>query len=318
MSALSDQNQTDASETLTPSTDPRERVMALLDGFTTETTPASAAKVADFREHLRPGTVVYITFLPGSNYLDTVAAAKRLREEGMTPVPHFAARSIPDTAMLEDYLARVTGEAGVERVLAIAGAVEKPLGQFTDSMQLLDTGLFDKHGIKTVGVAGHPEGSPDFSDEAALQAVKWKNAFAERSDADFHIVTQFSFEAAPIIDWDRQLTAAGNRMPIHIGVAGLASMKTLLNYAIACGIGNSAAFLKKQAKNVTKLLKAHAPDTVIAGLANYAAEDPACNVVNIHFYPLGGLKKTARWAYLAADGKFDMKKDSTFALHEEV
>jgi len=277
-------------------------IQALMSDFTVETTPTSAAKMADFREVLRPGATVYITFLPGSDYKETVATAKRLRDEGFNPAPHFAARSIESEAQFKDYLDRATSEAGVDHILTIAGALKAPLGPYSDSMELLNTGLFDQFGIKQIGVAGHPEGSPDMSDEAIAQAVAWKNGFAERTDADLHILTQFCFEAQPIIDWDRQLNAQGNTLPIRLGAPGIAKISTLLNYAMACGIGNSMQFIKKQAKNVTKLMKVQAPDILIHELAEYVANDPSSGIDGIHMYPLGGLRKTAAWSYAVADG----------------
>lgn len=283
-------------------------IMELMADFTVETTPTSAAKMSDFREVLRPGATVYITFLPGSDYRDTIATAKRLREEGFLPAPHFAARSIESEAQFKDYLDQAVSEAGVDHILTIAGALKAPLGPYADSMQLMETGLFDKYGIKQIGVAGHPEGSPDMSDEAIAQAVAWKNGFAERSDADVHILTQFCFEAQPIIDWDRQLNAEGNKLPIRIGAPGIAKISTLLNYAMACGIGNSMQFIKKQAKNVTKLMKVQAPDALLSDLANYKASDPDCGIDGIHMYPLGGLRKTAAWSYAVADGKIAANK----------
>ena len=156
---------------------PRQNVIDFLADFTAETTPFSAAKVDDFREILRPATTVFITFLPGSDFEDTIAIATRLKKEGLNPVPHLAARSIPDAAFLDEGLRRLRGEADIDEVLTIAGAVDQPLGAFSDSMQVLETGLLDKHGIKKVGVAGHPEGSPDMSDEAIASALKWKNDF---------------------------------------------------------------------------------------------------------------------------------------------
>ena len=277
-------------------------IQALMSDFTVETTPTSAAKMSDFREVLRPGATVYITFLPGSDYKETVATAKRLRDEGFNPAPHFAARSIESEAQFKDYLDRATSEAGVDHILTIAGALKAPLGPYSDSMELLNTGLFDQFGIKQIGVAGHPEGSPDMSDEAIAQAVAWKNGFAERTDADLHILTQFCFEAQPIIDWDRQLNAEGNKLPIRIGAPGIAKISTLLNYAMACGIGNSMQFIKKQAKNVTKLMKVQAPDILIHELAEYVANDQSSGIDGIHMYPLGGLRKTAAWSYAVADG----------------
>ena len=291
---------------LSKRSDPSKQVVEFLANFTAETTPFSAAKVDDFRQILRPGTTVFITFLPGSNFDDTVNVAARLREEGLNPVPHLAARSIPDKAFLDEGLRKLRDQADITEVLAIAGAVEAPVGEFSDTMQLLDTGLLDKHGIEKIGVAGHPEGSPDMSDQAIFSALKWKNNFAERSGANLYVVTQFCFEAAPIIAWDKAMQEAGNHLPIRIGIPGLATVKTLLNYAKACGIGNSMTFLKKQARNVTKLLTISAPDKLLCDLAEYSATDPACGIIGCHMYPLGGVKKTAKWTYAVVDGNFEM------------
>ena len=201
---------------------PRQSIIDLLSGFTTETTPGAAAKIADYRAHLRPGATMFITFLPGSSFADTVAVAVRLRREGFNPVPHFAARSIPSHAFLDENLARLTGEAGVDQALLIGGALNQPIGEFSNTMQLLDTGLFDRHGIGRIGIAGHPEGSPDIPDAQVRAALAWKNAFAERTGASLYIVTQFCFEAAPVIAWDERIQSEGNRLPVYIGIPGLA------------------------------------------------------------------------------------------------
>ena len=299
--------------------DPQQNIIDFLADFTAETTPFSAAKVDDFREILRPGTTVFITFLPGSDFEDTISIAARLKKEGLNPVPHLAARSIPDAAFLDEGLRRLRGEADIDEVLTIAGAVDQPLGAFSDSMQVLETGLLDKHGIKRVGVAGHPEGSPDMPDEAIAAALTWKNDFANRSGADVYIVTQFCFEAEPIIAWDKAIRAAGNALPIRIGVPGLATIKTLLNYAKACGIGNSMMFLKKQARNVAKLMNVSAPDKLLVDLANYKSTDPDCGLIGCHMYPLGGVKKTAKWTYAVVDGEFSMNpKGGGFSLTTEI
>ena len=288
---------------------PRQSIIDLLSGFTTETTPGAAAKIADYRAHLRPGATVFITFLPGSSFADTIAVAVRLRREGFNPVPHFAARSIPSRAFLDENLARLTGEAGVDQALLIGGAINQPLGDFSNTMQLLDTGLFDSYGIGRIGIAGHPEGSPDIPDAQIRSALAWKNAFAERTGASLYIITQFCFEAAPVIAWDRRIQAEGNRLPVYIGIPGLASLKALIGHAKACGVGPSMRFLTRQARNVTKLLSVTAPDRLVAGLATYRATDPRCGVRGVHVYPLGGLKKSARWARAVVDGRFEMRDD---------
>lgn len=297
----------------------KQEIIDLVSGYTIETTPGAANRIPDYREHLVPGTKVAVTFLPGSDYRDTVRTARRLREEGMEPAPHIAARSIRDRAELEDYLTRLRDEAGVTRVVVLGGAVDTPAGDFSDSMQLLETGLFDKFGITTIGVAGHPEGSPDIPDEAIWEALRWKRAFAERTDAKMYICTQFVFEAQPIIDWDKALRREGIDLPVHIGVPGLATLKTLIGHARACGIGPSMRFLTRQAKNVSKLMTVNAPDLLVSDLARYAAEDPNCGIERVHVYPLGGMRRSAAWANAVAEGAFQMKRDNRgFTVEREI
>ena len=296
---------------------PRKRpIIDLLSGFTTETTPGAAAKIADYRVHLRPDSTIYITFLPGSDFADTITVAARLRREGFNPVPHFAARSIPNRAFAEEALAHLSAEAGVDHVLLIGGAVDRPVGEFSDTMQLLDTGLFDRHGITSIGVAGHPEGSPDIPDDKVRAALAWKNMFAERTDASLYVVTQFCFEADPVIEWDRRIQAEGNRLPVHVGIPGLASLKALIGHARACGVGPSMRYLTRQTRNVAKLLTVSAPDRLVTELATYRATDPDCGIQGVHLYPLGGLKKSADWVRSVIDGRFEFRADgSGFDVH---
>ena len=294
---------------LDPGQSAKRSIIDLLSGFTTETTPAAAAKIADYRAHLRPGATVFITFLPGSSFDDTIAVAVRLRREGLNPVPHFAARSIPSRTFLEESLARLSGEAGIDQALVIGGALNQPLGEFSDSMELLDTGLFDKYGVRRIGIAGHPEGSPDIPDARIREALAWKNAFARRTGASLYIVTQFCFEAAPVIAWDKRIQCEGNRLPVYIGIPGLASLRALIGHARACGVGPSMRFLTRQARNVTRLLTISEPDRLVTGLATYRATDPGCGIHGVHVYPLGGLKKSARWVRAVIDGRFEMRED---------
>ncbi len=275
-----------------------------ISSYSIECTPGQADKIPSFKDILPAGTAVYLTFLSGTDYKDIVTVAKRLREEGFEPVPHFAARNIPDRVAFEDYVNRATSEAGVTRALAIAGAPNQPTGEYVDSMQLLETGFFDAYGIRTIGVAGHPERCPDCSDNVLLAALRWKNSFAQRTDANLHVVTQFCFEARPLIAYDRLLRTEGITLPIHVGVAGIASIKTLLKYALSCGVGNSVDFIRKQAQNVTKLLKPTAPDKLLVDLANYVAKTPETSLKSTHVFPLGGLRKSTDWFNAVANDAF--------------
>lgn len=299
--------------------DLKQQIIDFLDGFTIETTPGAAAKLADYREHLRPGTKVSVTFLPGSDFAETIAVSKRLRGEGFEPLPHLAARSIPTKGHLDDWLRELSAEACITEVVVLGGGVDSPVGEFDSSMAILETGLLDKHGVRTIGVAGHPEGSPDISDQAIKQALAWKNDFAERTGAQLYIATQFCFEAAPIIAWDRAIQSEGNRIPIHIGVPGLATIKTLIAHAKACGVGPSMRYLTRQARNIAKLMTVNAPDQLVLELARYKADDPHCGIRRAHFYPLGGLRRTAAWVHAVRDGEFTLKSgDRGFDIDREI
>ncbi|MEL7174695.1 MAG: methylenetetrahydrofolate reductase, partial [Pseudomonadota bacterium] len=214
---------------------------AMLDGFSIEVMPRTAAKIESFREILPEGTRVYIAHIDGTPIEEMVATAKRLAHEGFPVMPHFPARIIADEAMLADWVARYQGEAGVDQGLILAGGVTEPKGAFHSSMQLLETGVFDRAGFKRLHVAGHPEGNRDIDadggEKEVMAALAWKQAFAERTDAEMAIATQFCFEAAPVIAWANRLSAAGVAMPVHIGVAGPAKLQTLIKFSMACGVG---------------------------------------------------------------------------------
>lgn len=293
----------------------RRLIAKFCSNFSIEVTPKSLQKHRDLSSIIRKGTAVYITCIPGTDFEDTIHAAERLRNEGYEPVPHIAVRNFLDVSCVELALARLKDRAGIEQIMLIAGGLSKPEGALSNTMQFLETGHIDRWGIKRVGIAGHPEGSPDIKPEEVRHALQWKNEFARRSDASFHIVTQFCFEAEPIITWDKTIQREGNRLPIHIGIPGPASIKTLLNYAKACGIGASSRFLVKQARSVSKLLTRSAPDRLVRDLANYRATSPGCGISQMHMFPLGGLEASASWAYAAAEGRFAVNPDGGFSIN---
>jgi methylenetetrahydrofolate reductase (NADPH) len=269
------------------------QMAALLEGASIEVMPRTAAKVESFGDLLPQGTRVYIAHIEGTPFDEMLTTARRLRDEGFVPMPHFPARIIRDAAQLRDWVARYTGEAGVNQALILGGGVKQPVGDFHCAMQLIETGAFD--GFARLHVAGHPEGNRDIDpaggEAEVMAALRLKQDFANRSDADMPIATQFAFEAGPIRDWAARLSANGITMPIHLGVAGPAKLQTLVKFAIACGVGPSLKVLQKRARDVTKLLLPFEPTELLADLA---ANRPD-NIESVHFFPLGGITASANW-----------------------
>ena len=95
--------------------------------------PRAGISCSELRDHFPPGTDVTITFLPGDNYRHNVETAAVLRRAGFNPVPHIAAREMPSREALDDFLARIRGEADVTRILLIAGDVAAAKGPFKSS-----------------------------------------------------------------------------------------------------------------------------------------------------------------------------------------
>ncbi|MBW8635970.1 methylenetetrahydrofolate reductase [Hoeflea sp. WL0058] len=260
-----------------------------------EVAPKQAIESADLPGLFPEGAWVYITEIGTDSSETLVKAAKRVRDLGYEPVPHFASRRLTTREALETRIRMMTEEAGVKNVLVIGGGLERQAGDFSSTMEVLETGFFDKYGVDRIGVAGHPEGSPDFTEEVALQALRLKKSYAERSDASMRIVTQFGFDAAKFIAWADGLKANGIDLPVHLGVAGPAKITTLIKYAAMCGVGNSIGFLKKNAMSLTALATSHSPETVVGPIEDHVLSGASTPIRQIHVFAFGGLKKTSEW-----------------------
>ena len=270
-----------------------------LTDFSIEVMPSTASKIENFKEILPQNTRVYIAHIEGVPIEEMVQTAKRISNEGFAVMPHFPARIIKNKSTLEEWIKTYQDEAGIDQALLLAGGATNPHGVFENSMQLVETELFNKYKFKNLYFAGHPEGNkdidPDGSSRNVHDAVLWKQNYNERTDIKLALTTQFCFEANPVIRWANELKKNGVDIPIHIGVAGPAKLQTLIKFSIACGVGPSLKVLQKRAKDVTKLLLPFEPDIFLEELALHKKNNPSFNITNIHFFPLGGIKSTANW-----------------------
>ena len=246
------------------------------------------------RENFASGRDVTITFLPGDNFRGNVETATALRRAGYNPVPHVAAREIASREALDDFLARLSGEADVRRMLLIAGDVAAARGPFKASRDVAATGLLQKHGIKSLTVAGHPEGHPFLDDAATFKLLQGWREFSRETGIHVDILTQFCFESAPILTWLGALDARGNGLPVIIGLAGPATPATLTKFALRCGIGNSMRALRNQIGRFGRLLIDTGPDDVMHGL-EAAPREATAAISGFHLFPFGGLRKAGNW-----------------------
>ena len=273
-------------------------VGAFLRKASIEITPKQIEKLPLIISKLTRGSDIFIALIDPADVENQINAAAALKGAGFNPVPHIPARFVRDEVDLKLRMAAFA-KAGVTDILALGGGAPQPIGKYTAAIQLLETGVFEANGITRIGMAGHPEGNPDITrhlGEAALfEALKTKQAWLRAKNIQGFIATQFLFDAGPLALWASQLQDAGIDLPLHVGVPGPASIKTLVKYAAMCGVGNSARFMRKQALNITKLLTVSAPDEFVDQLATLHFDKPELNIAAPHIYPFGGFDKMFEW-----------------------
>ncbi len=284
---------------LVPPAAPSEaaRIAAFVRAASFEATHPSDAEIAAFAAAAPPATPVYVSAVPSRPPTEQLAAAKRLHARGFEPVPHVAARNFDSAVALDDYLARMAEEAGVRRLLIIGGDRDTPAGGFHHAIEVIESGLPQSRGIREIGIAGYPEGHPRIAAAEIERLLAAKIEAAAATGLGVHIVTQFAFAPEPVLAYVARLRERGIEQPVRIGVAGPASVATLMRFAAICGVATSARARARNAGLVKNLFGASAPDAILRALAGAQLGDVAP-----HFFTFGGLGATARWAAAVARG----------------
>jgi methylenetetrahydrofolate reductase (NADPH) len=279
-------------------TEQRRRVAELIGGCSIELSPRDELAGDALRKLLDPGSIVFVNHPPSVTHHDIVAACARLSRAGFVAVPHVAARRLASFTQASDFLHRAAGEAGVERALIIGGD-DSPVGPFRASLDLLATGVVERNGINRVAFAGYPEGHPAIDGRTLDAALQAKVALARQRGLEVSLITQFGFEAGPILRWIASLRAKDILCPVRIGVAGPASVATLAKFAVRCGIGASLRALARGHTAFARIMVEAGPDALIAELA--AGEGAGNSIEGLHVFTFGGVRRTAEWIRSARD-----------------
>jgi methylenetetrahydrofolate reductase (NADPH) len=296
---------------LVPPAEPGEtaRIAEFVRTASFEATRPSDAEIDALAAVAAPATPVYVSALPSRPPAGQIAVAKRLHARGFEPVPHLAARNFAGTTALDDYLARLVEEAGVRRLLVIGGDRDAPAGGFHHAIEVIEGGLPQSRGIREIGIAGYPEGHPRVAATEIDRTLAAKIEAAAATGLAVHIVTQFAFFPEPILAWVARLRERGIEQPIRIGIAGPASVATLLRYAAICGVAASARAFARNAGLAKHLFGASAPDAIIRALAGAQLGDVAP-----HVFSFGGLGATARWSAAVAAGRIALDRAGGFRV----
>lgn len=279
-------------------------VLQLIQDFSIETTPRGLSKLAPLAQYLPAQTRVFITFLPGVAFADTVRSAQEIAAQGFTPVVHVAARNLQSQAELQEGLEALQA-GGIRDLLLLAGGSIHTRSPFQNALEILDSGILESFDWRSIGFAGHPEGHPDVQAEELRRALEIKWQYARQYPREYYLATQFCFQAEPVIAWRQSLLAADIHFPLRLGVAGLANTAALIRHAQLCGVGPSINFLIKNAGVFRRLLGGvAAPGRLVADLAQAVQDGSIDEDVRLHFFPLGDFSRTTAWITAIQAGKF--------------
>lgn len=277
--------------------------MARLGDYSAEVTTPDR-KSLDIAAQLMPANArVYVAALPNDTPDRQLAVCREVRDLGLIPVPHIVARNIEDRAALDRLLGRLAREAGVDRALLLGGDRDAAAGEYHSSLQLIESGLLEAHGIGKIAIGCYPEGHPRIPDAELHQALRAKVAAARARRLELILISQLCFESRPIVDFLRRIRADGVTERVRVGVAGPASPTTLIKYAMICGVGASLRAVRERQSLAGKLLSNATPEKLIRELEAADVSDPSLNIWGIHFFTFASLRNTIEWvSTLTANG----------------
>jgi methylenetetrahydrofolate reductase (NADPH) len=276
------------------------------------------------------GSCVFNTFFGTDQSL--IASVQTTVEQGLTPVPHITARRFRSVVHLENTLASLQAVCGISlhTVLVLGGERDDDCNDdpklhqptFPDAMSVLQTGLLQAYGIKRILVAGHPEGilgmesqrdpiqvtKPGDADHTELhgaavlfETLQQKHAYAKQHSLGFGIVTQLCLSSQALCAWLKRLRATGglSKVPVHVGVAGPAMIKTVERFADMCGVkvphadeNGVIGLLQPQVGDV-QMLDCVQMLTEIAEIADQCPD----SIQSVHVFAFGGLKRACQWLH---------------------
>lgn len=292
--------------------DIKERIVQFVSSASIEVTPHDESRLAEVAMHLSQGTNVYIAHPPRSQLQDVVRVAIKVQRLGLQARPHIVARGLHSERELRMALSDLQA-AGIGKILLIAGDRNAPAGPFSSTLDVLTTGATVDCKIRSIAVAGHPEGHETIGPSLLWDALLTKQAFAQRTDTRVHVVTQFGFNPQAVLDWQRHGRERGITLPVHVGLAGPTTLPRLIRFAMQCGIGASLRTLMKSTSALTNL--AHVKTTPEEMLLALESAHGAATIVKPHFFCFGGSLNTARWLLAVIEGAFELNQDgSTFSV----
>jgi methylenetetrahydrofolate reductase (NADPH) len=270
-------------------------VSGLLRNGSIELSTNGRDSIRSASEILPRGMAIYVPKMPSQTLADKLIQIKQLREFGLDPVPHIAARQIASEQELRSFLNAAVSEGHVHRALVVGGNDAGVAGPFPDSAAVLASGILAEAGIREVDVAGYPDGHPGIPTNVLFADLETKIRLADDQNLKLNVVTQFSFAPHRVVEYCEELALRAPGVPVYVGLAGPTSPAILLRFARICGVSTSLRAVSSLGMNAIKLATHSSPDKQFAVLARHAIDREVCNLAGIHLFSFGGFLESAEW-----------------------
>jgi methylenetetrahydrofolate reductase (NADPH) len=254
--------------------------------------PEDAKAVADL---LPSGTPVFVNHLPRHSLDDTLRGLMAVREAGLDPVPHMAARRISSEIEARSFLNAATKGAGVHKVMLIGGDTADAAGPYKDAAAFLKSGLLAEYGIREVGIAAYPESHPRIAKATLNAAFAEKMEILARQGLGAFAVTQFTFAPSRTIELAAGLARHYPDLPVYAGLPGPTSVTKLVGYAQRCGVGASLRALQTLGRGTLGLVTNTDPSDQLQRFAHHTVSGATPNIVGVHVFTFGGVAASAEF-----------------------
>ena len=245
--------------------------------------------IEDKLDSLPSDMYLAVTCSPTKGVDETLELSEKLIERGFKVTPHIASKCVSGEKHLEAIIKKLD-ELGIESIFVAGGDRPEPMGDFNNALDLLKALKKLGHNLNKIGMAAHPEGHPDVSDEILMEALE------EKKDLADFIVTQMCFDAEILNDWMNQIHKKGIELPVWVGLPGVIERGRLLKTSLRIGVGDSLRFLRKKSQVATELMKSsiYNPDDLVRDITEQIDINDS-KLAGYHIYCFNQIETTEKW-----------------------
>ena len=245
--------------------------------------------IEDKLDSLPSDMYLAVTCSPTKGVDETLELSEKLIERGFKVTPHIASKCVSGEKHLETIIKKLD-ELGIESIFVPGGDRPEPMGDFNNALDLLKALKKLGHNLNKIGMAAHPEGHPDVSDEILMEALE------EKKDLADFIVTQMCFDAEILNDWMNQIQKKGIELPVWVGLPGVIERGRLLKTSLRIGVGDSLRFLRKKSQVATELMKSsiYNPDDLVRDITEQIDINDS-KLAGYHIYCFNQIETTEKW-----------------------